>query len=66
MARDVRQRFLGDAEERQLDLRREPRDLLAADDWHVYFRGKRALNRLDNQRSRMGFELFGDPSAFRR
>ncbi len=51
--------------QRQDALRSKARAILGADDWQVYFRGLRALNQIKNERSRMGFELFGDPGAFR-
>ncbi|HVC03829.1 MAG TPA: hypothetical protein VND88_04065 [Candidatus Acidoferrales bacterium] len=47
-------------------LRRRASAVLGADDWRVIFKGRGKLTRLENERSRMGFELFGDPSAFRR
>jgi hypothetical protein len=47
-------------------LRRRASALLHADDWHVYFRARRKLIHLENERCRMGFELFGDPTAFGR
>jgi hypothetical protein len=52
---------------RQAALRKRARALLlAADDtWKVYFKARGKLTRLENERSRMGFELFGDPTAFR-
>ena len=40
--------------------------VLGADDWAVYFRGRRALTQASNRISGMGFELFGDPDAFRK
>jgi hypothetical protein len=48
------------------ELRARARALLAADDWRIFFKARGKLTRLDNERSRMGFELFGDPTAFRR
>ena len=51
--------------ERQAELRRKARAILASDDLTVMFTAQRRLNQLQNERSRMGFELFGDPDAFR-
>ncbi len=52
--------------QRQAALRQKARSILAADDWKVYFKGLRRLNTIRNERSRMGFDLFGDPDVFRR
>ena len=52
--------------QRTAELQRRARAIRGSDDWKVYFRGRRALIQLRNERSRMGFELFGDPTAFRR
>ena len=51
---------------RQAELRRRARAILGADDWKVFFAAKCRLNQIRNERARMGFELFGDPNAFRR
>jgi hypothetical protein len=52
--------------QRTAELQRRARAIRFADDWKVYFCGRRALIQLRNERSRMGFELFGDSTAFRR
>ncbi|HXC75512.1 MAG TPA: hypothetical protein VNU19_00520 [Candidatus Acidoferrum sp.] len=46
--------------------RRRASALMHADDWHVYFRARRKLIHAEDERCRMGFELFGDPGAFGR
>lgn len=51
--------------QRQEQLRRKAQAMLRADDWKVYFKGRRALTQKRNALSTLGFNLTGDPDAFR-
>jgi len=52
--------------QRTAELHQKARAILCADDWKVFFRGRRALTQAQNRLSALGFELTGDPDAFRR
>jgi hypothetical protein len=52
--------------QRVAELQRRARVIRGADDWKVFFKARRRLNQIQNERSRMGVELFGDPTAFQR
>jgi hypothetical protein len=51
--------------QRTAELQRRARTISGADDWKVYFRGRRALIQKRNALSTLGFDLTGDPDAFR-
>jgi hypothetical protein len=51
---------------RTAELHQKARAVLGADDWRVYFEGRRALTQKRNALSELGFRLTGDSDAFRR